>query len=140
MKPDIKEKHKDASEKGPGGRILIVSVDRALRSSLSLYFEREYEVNAVSTCEEASEALERQPIDLLLLDVGLFDEGVEALVKSVRAAPRKVAVVLMYVYRESLRGWETRIRCNVDAIYYKPVDVAQLAERIREILTTDGNK
>lgn len=132
----VPQRHNREESAGPrsAGRILIMSKDDALRSSLQLYFEGEYAVSSVASCEEAAEALRRVPADLLLLDVGLFDEGAEELVTSLHAVPRRVAVVLMYVYREALRAWEQRIRRDVDAVCYKPVDVSQLADRIREIL------
>ncbi len=115
-------------------RIVILSSDATLGLSLSLFLENVYRVSSTSEEEMVTKALESGMVDLLIIDIGLFDTGLLDLVGSVHAIQPDLPVIVMYVYQEKMRQLEDRLRTRVSMIFYKPVDLAQVSGEIRVLL------
>jgi DNA-binding response OmpR family regulator len=121
---------KDAMKK----RIVILSSDATLGLSLSLFFENVYNVISTSEGEVVEKALESDMIDLLIIDIGLFDTDLLTLVGAVRNKNADLPVIVMYVYQEKIRKLEDKLRSQVNMIFYKPVDLSQVSNEIRVLL------
>jgi DNA-binding response OmpR family regulator len=115
-------------------RIVILSSDATLGLSLSLFFENIYNVVSTSEGEVVEKALESNMIDLLIVDVGLFDTDLLNLVGSIRKKNSDLPVIVMYVYQEKIRKLEDTLRSQVNMIFYKPVDLSQVSNEIRVLL------
>jgi DNA-binding response OmpR family regulator len=115
-------------------RIVILSSDATLGLSLSLFFENVYNVVSTSEGEVVEKALESNMIDLLIVDVGLFDTDLLNLVGSIRKKNSDLPVIVMYVYQEKIRKLEDTLRSQVNMIFYKPVDLSQVSNEIRMLL------
>ncbi len=115
-------------------RIVILSSDATLGLSLSLFFENVYNVVSTSEAEVVENALESTMIDLLIVDVGLFENELLNFVSAVRKKSIDLPVIVMYVYQEKTRKLEDKLRSQVNMIFYKPVDLSQVSNEIRVLL------
>jgi two-component system, NtrC family, response regulator PilR len=88
-------------EGGPGGgttpaRILIVDDERSMRELLAIVLRREgHEVRLAENGRTAIEALEREPVDLLISDIKMPDlSGVEVLRAAKRIDPDIIGIMI----------------------------------------------
>jgi DNA-binding response OmpR family regulator len=115
-------------------RILILSDDSQLASSLSLYFGEEFDVQTVEQLEHARDIIIRDNADLLLFDFGLPDNRIpESL--SVIKRNKNIPIVLMYVFHKKALPIELEIRKYTDAVFYKPVNIVDVLGQIRQFLS-----
>jgi DNA-binding response OmpR family regulator len=114
-------------------RILIVDDDKLLRRSLSLQLEQAgFQTNTAATAEDALAILEREPPDLILLDIGLPGmDGLEAL----RLIQQTADVPIIFVTArrrelDSILGLEL----GADDYITKPFNPDLLLARVRAVL------
>ncbi len=117
-------------------RVVILSTDSTLGLSLSLFFENIYKV--ISTTEEQMviTALDSDMVDLLIVDIGIFDTGTCELINQVRKRKKDLPIIVMYVFQEKMRKLEDDLRADVNMIFYKPVDLTQVSSEVRLLLAS----
>lgn len=115
-------------------RILILSDDFQLASSLSLYFGEEFDVQTVEQFEQARDIIIQDNADLLLFDFGLPDNQIPESLSIIRRKKR-IPIVLMYVFHEKTLPIELEIRKYADAVFYKPVNIVDVLGQIRLFLS-----
>lgn len=117
-------------------KILVVDDQKAYRSNLRGYFERRgFEVEAVSSGEEALARVESAPLDLMILDIklpGPFD-GLEVL-RRIRQSNPRVCVVVMTGY-PSPAILEEVTRLRADEYLPKPFDLSSMQQAVEKTLT-----
>ena len=115
-------------------RVVILSSDATLGLSLSLFFENTYKVISTSEDEMVIAAIDSHMVDLLIIDVGIFDTGILELINTIRMKNKEIPIVVMYVFQEKLRQFEDNLRPDVNMIFYKPVDLTQVSSEVRMLL------
>jgi len=114
--------------------LLIVEDNATLSASLTKGLTEDgYLVDAIATGAEALRRLERQDVDLIVLDLGLPDlDGGEVLV---RLRERGVnAPVLVLTARDAVSSRVAALEQGADDYLVKPFEYAELLARIRELL------
>jgi DNA-binding response OmpR family regulator len=116
-------------------KVLVVEDDDALRAALlRLLAQWGYATEAASTAREARGWLEREPFDLLMLDLGLPDGDGVSFCSALRRRPGHQPLVLMLTARddrlEKVRGLEE----GADDYVVKPFDPELLRARLRSLL------
>jgi len=114
-------------------RILIVDDDKLLRRSLSLQLEQAgFQTNTAATAEDALAIVDRDPPDLILLDIGLPGmDGLEALRQVQQTAD--VPIIFVTARRrelDSILGLEL----GADDYITKPFNPDLLLARVRAVL------
>ncbi len=122
-------------------RVLLVEDDRELRTMLrdALVVEG-YEVLTAASLAEAQALLAhaREPLDLVLLDLGLPDGEGEALLAALR---RRHAVPLIVISARQAEGQKIRLLdAGADDYLVKPFGVAELLARMRVALRHRGTR
>lgn len=115
-------------------RILILSDDSQLASSLSLYFGEEFDVQTVEEFDQARDIIIQDNADLLLFDFGLPDNRIPESLSIIRRK-KNIPIVLMYVFHEKTLPIELEIRKYADAVFYKPVNIVDVLGQIRLFLS-----
>ncbi len=112
-------------------RLLLVEDDLQLSQSLSKALKREgFSLQTVSSGREAIVSLEFDPIDIVILDLGLPDmDGLEVL-KQIKV--KKITCqVLVLTARDQLSDKVKGLDAGADDYLVKPFEYAELSARIR---------
>jgi DNA-binding response OmpR family regulator len=116
-----------------GQRILIVEDDRATRQGLEeLLRGAGYEPTGAATLQEAARALDRDPPDLLIVDVRLGDYNGLQLLITRKAAP--VPAIVVSAFQDPVLEADAR-SYGADFVL-KPIDPHDLMRLIAEKLAT----
>ena len=115
-------------------KILVVDDDRSLRYSLKRMFKgRGFEVLESKNGKEAIETVQKEPIDLILMDVKMSGmTGLEAL-KEIKAINPKLLVIIMTAYGTTQTAIEAMKFGAFDYIL-KPFDIPQMWRLIEKAL------
>jgi DNA-binding response OmpR family regulator len=110
-------------------RLLLVEDNEALAASVAKAFRgKGYAVDSVTTVEDATAALQTQPYDLLILDLGLPDgDGVDVLRRLRRSKSRLPVLVL--TARASLQNRVSGLNLGADDYLVKPFALEELEAR-----------
>lgn len=113
-------------------KILVVDDDQFIRESLSKVLRAEgYEIALAETGQEAVEKLIQEPIDLLLLDLGLpVKDGWAILGWLAEVNSHFPVIVITGRWKQA----ELAEAAGVDVLMEKPLDVPRLLQNIRELL------
>src|SRR4051812_907049 len=115
-------------------RLLVVEDDAAISEPLVRALAREgHEVEHVDRGEAALDRLDLEPVDLVVLDVGLPDvDGVEVCRRARAAHPR--LAILMLTARSSELDEVLGLDAGADDYVTKPFTLAVLLARVRALL------
>jgi two-component system OmpR family response regulator len=76
--------------------ILVVDDEAQIRDLLSMYLRKQgYEVSTASTSAETLACLAAEPVELVVLDIGLAQEDGLRLLENIKAARPQVRVVML---------------------------------------------
>ena len=76
--------------------ILVVDDEAQIRELLSIYLRKQgYEVHAAATSSETAACLDANPIDVVVLDIGLAQEDGLSLLEHLKASHPGVRVVML---------------------------------------------
>jgi DNA-binding response OmpR family regulator len=77
-------------------RILVVDDEPQIRDLLSVYLIRQgYQVSTAASSQETLELLGREPVDMVVLDIGLADEDGLKLLEDIKKRQPNVRVVML---------------------------------------------
>jgi DNA-binding response OmpR family regulator len=123
--------------------ILLIEDQDDNRAMLKLLLQQlNYRVIAAATADEALSQAAKNPIDIILTDVGLPDMNGVELVRRLRNGDgrlRDTPVIILSAFDEAEYGAEAR-RAGCSVFFKKPVDFETLAERIAALLKARGAK
>ncbi|MFA6414024.1 MAG: sigma-54 dependent transcriptional regulator, partial [Syntrophales bacterium] len=106
-------------------KILIVDDDRLLQNSLNNILAENYDVIIAGSGEAALQALKKQDVDLVLLDIRLPGiDGVETL-RQIKGAGDNTGVIMMTAY-EDIKTVITSMKIGASDYLVKPLDVEEL--------------
>ena len=113
-------------------RILVVDDDEAIRTLLKEELADEgYEVITASNARDALKMVEKEPLDLVILDIRMPGmDGLEALPR-ILGLKEGLPVILNTAYtqyKESFMSWAA------DAYIVKSADLTELKEKIKELI------
>ena len=117
----------------PAGTILVVDDQEDLRRLLALALRRNnLEVLEAATGEAAMEILKAQPVDVLVLDMGLPGMSGTAVVQALRLRPETATLpVLLMTGSGSDRSVIEGLEAGADDFLAKPVRLDELVARVR---------
>ena len=121
-----------------GRRVLVVDDDRALRHAIaSLLQAAGYRTDQAGDGPQALEQLQRQPVDLVLLDIGLPGmSGLEVLARA-RAAASAPRVVMMTA-DDTPEALLRSFRGQAHSFVRKPFPPARIVEVVNDVLNASA--
>ena len=120
--------------------ILVVEDDEMMQSLLSAYLDNEgYKVSGVGTGSDMLAFLDRNTVDLCLLDLTLPDEDGLTLARQVRA--RSNLPIIIMTARTGMDDRLSGLDIGADDFMTKPFDPRELVLRVRNVLNrSDGGE
>lgn len=115
-------------------RILIYSKDPDFCISLTLLFQEEYDVSSTTLLSEARDKIDSRQADLLVADSSNSLQDIYRHLEDIKRHEPSFPVVLLYVYRFENKDLEENLRRYVNALFYKPIDIAQLSKSVHSLL------
>lgn len=113
-----------------GSKVLIVEDDRFLQDNVRKLLEGEgYEVSTANSGEEALGYLERDPSDLVVLDLGL--PGIDGLTTCRRIRNKWMMPVIMLTARTDAMDKVIGLEVGADDYIAKPFEGSELVARVR---------
>ncbi|MCM8811952.1 MAG: response regulator [Candidatus Omnitrophica bacterium] len=114
-------------------RILVVDDEESLVSTLTeIFFEKGYLVSQALSGEEAVEAFDRQPADLVLLDLQMPGLSGADVLRHIRAKAPQTRVVVVTAFPER----ENEVKpLGYDAFVQKPFAMERLVRTVDSLLT-----
>jgi DNA-binding response OmpR family regulator len=117
--------------------LLIVEDDELVQSLLAAFMQNEgFKVSLATTGKEILACLDSEPIDLILLDLGLPDEDGLVLARQVRA--RSSIPIIVVTARKDQKDRLAALEIGADDYLTKPFDPEELVLRIRNLLGRAG--
>lgn len=125
------------SQSGLRRRILVVDDDEALRESLHLVLDAEYEVLDAPTGRDALKILSQHPVDAVLLDLLLPDRDGFEVLDELKALHSSVPVIVLSGLDYS-RTAAAAMRFGAVDYVTKPADEAELLSVIQENISSSA--
>jgi len=120
-------------------KIYIVEDDDSIRELVLYALKNEFTVTGFETPRDFRAALEKEPPDLVLLDIMLPGEDGISIIKSLKAAGKtKDLPVIMLTARDRELDRVTGLDAGADDYVTKPFSVLELMSRIRAVLRRTG--
>jgi CheY-like chemotaxis protein len=103
-------------------KVLVADDESDFRKLMAFWLEsRGYQVTAVSNGEEAAQAAEKEPPDIILMDLRMpVADGVEA-IRRIRQHNRNVPIIIISAYVDDPKAKEA-IAYGVSGVFYKGKD------------------
>jgi DNA-binding response OmpR family regulator len=115
-------------------RVLIVEDDSLLGDAVRLALNAAgFAVDLVGTAEAARSALQAEPFDIAIVDIGLPRENGLRLVHGLRGRGKTIPV-LMLTARDGLSDRVTALDLGADDYMTKPFEIAELIARCRALI------
>lgn len=114
--------------------LLIVEDDETVQALLAAFLENEgFRVSLATTGKQMLACVDAEPVDLVLLDLGLPDEDGLVLARQLRARSSLPIVVL--TARKAQKDRLTALEIGADDYLTKPFDPAELLLRLRNLFS-----
>lgn len=114
--------------------ILFYSPDLNLCASLLMFFNDKYTVTTTTDLSTLESILKTQCFDLLIIDAEP-SEQVDALCRKIHEDDfRHLPIILTYVYTIKYKDREAALRQYIEAIFYKPIDLFEVAQKVDRLM------
>lgn len=114
--------------------ILLYSPDLNFCFSLSMLFQDRYNVITTTNLGMLDKLVTDYAANLVLVDAVPSDKLIERL-EALRKLNDRLPTILLYVYNARDVELDRAIRAHVDAVFYKPFEIAPISRRIEELLS-----
>ncbi len=119
--------------------LLVVEDDEIIQALLAAFLKKEdYRVSIAGSGGEMLALLDSEPIDLIVLDLGLPDEDGIVLARRVRA--RSSVPIIVLTARKGRDDRIASLEIGADDYITKPFDPEELLLRIRNVLARSGDQ
>jgi two-component system torCAD operon response regulator TorR len=117
--------------------LLIVEDEEFVRQLVAAYLEKDgYRLSVAGSAKAMHDVLDREKIDLIILDLGLPDEDGLTLIRQLRT--RSAVPIVVLTARQTRADRLTALEIGADDYVTKPVDPQELALRIANLLRRSG--
>lgn len=98
-----------------------------------MFFGDKYSVTTTTNLDSIGPILGSMTFDLLVID-GEPDRNVEELCKVLNTKQPELPIILTYVYTIKYKEREASLKNYIEAIFYKPIDLFEVAQKIDRMM------
>jgi len=104
-------------------KILIIDDERSIRETLEMFLrEKEYEVITAKDGERGLEAIQKERLDIVILDIHLPGMDGLAVLKKIKERGENTSVIMITAYHDTETAMRA-IKIGADEYVRKPIDV-----------------
>ncbi|MBI5473886.1 MAG: hypothetical protein HY961_16230 [Ignavibacteriae bacterium] len=118
--------------------ILIYSPDLNFCFSLSMLFQDRYNVITTTNSSMLDSFVAHYSANLLIVDAAPSEKMLSR-VHALKELNRRLPIIMLYVFNPKEAPLDRAVRKEVDAVFYKPFDLAAVSKRINELLPTTAS-
>ncbi|MBA4251406.1 MAG: hypothetical protein C0442_06765 [Chlorobiaceae bacterium] len=113
--------------------ILFYSPDLNLCASMLMYFSDKYSVTTTTDFDSLFTYSSSGKFDLVIIDSEPTSK-IEIYCKELEGLSPATKILLLYVYTPKFADNETKIKSLVDGIFYKPLNLDDVTNKIHQLL------
>jgi DNA-binding response OmpR family regulator len=113
--------------------ILIYSPDLNFCFSLSMLFQDRYNVITTTNVGMLHSFVSHYAANLLIMDAAPSEKIIEQ-VHALKDLNKRLPIIMLYVYSPKEALLDSRVRQEIDSVFYKPFDLTAVSKRISELL------
>jgi len=113
--------------------ILIYSQDMTFCTSLLMLFEEQFRVTTTTDIEMLKNLVGVSSVNLVIIDAPP-SKTTEQLCQYIKLINNDISIILLYVFRKQSQLWEEKQHAYVDAVFYKPFDIACVSKKVSDFL------
>ncbi len=126
--------HKEKNEESKVKTIVIFSRALDFCYSLLMLFQDRFQVTMTTDEELLDNLVCRTHVDLVIVDASP-SHRMQEYIRLIKRVRPNLPIILLYVYRSENQRLEQIIKEYVDAVFYKPIDIAEVTKRVNELVT-----
>lgn len=142
----ISNRNGEAQDSRPVTRVLVAEDNpvnqEVVRQTLSELGDYNFECHMVENGAEAIKALDREPFDIVLMDINMPIMNGEEAIRHIRASNQAYAdIPIIVITANALTGQSSQyLRAGASSYLSKPLDLEALSKAISELLGSDSRK
>ncbi|HKJ82011.1 MAG TPA: hypothetical protein VJ954_08310 [Ignavibacteriaceae bacterium] len=113
--------------------ILVYSTDSNICLSLLMYWQNDYNVTTTTSLEVMRIVAFQLDYDMIIMDTDPSVE-VENFCRDLREKNAQVPLVLSFVYQNSSKDFDNKIRQYTKTIFYKPFDLTEVTKHLSSLI------
>jgi len=117
-------------------QICIYTEDRDLAESFEIFFEGKYQIKVLGSAEDATRHLSMPECQCKVFVYDAINPSNNDInyLKHLKKAHGDLKIVICYVYFEEKQISESLVASQVDAIVYKPFDLAEVDRQLQKLM------
>jgi len=117
-------------------KVLVADDELQVRELLRVFLEKEgFLVKVASSVEEVKELLEKEKIDLLLLDYNLFGKKIEELISKAKFLNKDSKIFILSGFNPEILEKSLASKELIEGLLSKAEDIDKILERIIQALS-----
>jgi len=98
-----------------------------------MLFEEQFRVTTTTDIEMFRNLISVSPVNLVIIDAPPT-KTTEQLCQYIKLINDEISIILLYVFRKQCLLWEEKQQVYVDAVFYKPFDIACVSKKVSDLL------
>ena len=112
--------------------ILFYSSDIMFSSSFLIYLQNNFNVTITTNIDDFKVIFSHTHSDIVIMDIEPSKE-IEIICKDIHHIKSNIPIILTYVFNNRVKDFDERIRKYVTSIFYKPIDIAEITNKLEKI-------
>ncbi len=136
MSPEERKNKQSAAGERGGSRVFIYSEDADLARSLKMLLEDRFEITLETNPKLIAATIAAAAPSLLLVDLNSIPCDITGIMETLKPHAGRLPIIVLYAYQQARPELHRLIESSADLIMFKPCDVEEVGDRIRELLRT----
>ena len=109
--------------------ILFYSSDIMFSNSFLIYLQNNFNVTITTNIDDFKLIFSHTHSDIIIMDIEPSN-AIEIICKDIHNIKSNIPILLTYVFNNRIKDFDERIRKYVRSIFYKPIDIAEITNKL----------
>lgn len=103
-----------------------------------MFLEDRFKVTTTSNLDKLQKIANACQFDGMIID-SEPNKKVEAIILQLKEQNAQLPVILTYVFNPALKDFESSLKKNISAIFYKPYDLNEVADKLHSLVESTSS-